>query len=174
MIHDIINLGLIIVLAINIYKNKVNKLSKEQMAPSTESQQNDTIISLKHRDISVINNPVIAPERRVEIDQYPNKLIKLNERTRGEPDDYQLQGLLYNTELNKNYQLYGRRKYPGAYEWEYYVRGMDVGGLDIKFPLDTNQEIQNASIITLPIDNNPFTVKIYNFNQPRYNPFDTF
>jgi hypothetical protein len=88
-------------------------------------------------------------------------------------NDYQVVGLLYNTELNKNYQLYGRRVYPGSYEWEYYILGKDVGGLEIKLPIQLNnkEEIRDGMVITIPIDKNSYTVSIYNYSTPRYNPF---
>ena len=73
----------------------------------------------------------------------------------------------------RNYQLFGRRTYPGSYEWEYYIRGRDAGGLDIKFPIQLNnkEEIRDGMNITIPIDKNTFTVSIYNYSTPRYNPF---
>ena len=94
-----------------------------------------------------------------------------NIKTRGEPDEYQLIGLLYNSIINKNYQLYGRRIYPGAFEWEYYIRGRDIGGLDIKFPINNKQEIYDDTILNIPLDNIDFRVKIYKYDTPRYNPF---
>ncbi len=133
-------------------------------------------IFLKYRDENVVNNPLSAPEQRMESRQYPYPKNVFWERSRGEPDDYQLVGLLYNTDFNKNYQLYGRRVYPGSYEWEYYIRGKDVGGLDIKLPIQLNnkEEIRDGMLITIPIDKNSYTVSIYNYDQPRYNPFPNF
>lgn len=129
---------------------------------------------LLHRDQSVVNNPLAPPERRVEIQQYPTVLF--NEKTRGTPDNYHMVGLLYNDDntVDKKYQLYGRRVYPGSYEWEYYVRGVDSGGLEFKFPieLDNQREIRDNTQITLPFDsNNVYSVKIYEYDQPRYNPY---
>ena len=75
---------------------------------------------------------------------------------------------------HKKYQLYGRRVYPGSYEWEYYVRGADTGGLEFKFPIELNKkrEIRDNDQLTLPFDdNNIYKAKIYNLDQPRYNPF---
>ena len=127
---------------------------------------------LKKRDEDTVYNPLAPPEQRVEARQYPypnNNWIK----TRGEPDDYQLVGLLYNTDVNKNYQLYGRRVYPGSYEWEYYIRGRDAGGLDIKYPIQLNnkEEIRDGMLLNIPIDKNTFNVSVYNYSTPRYNPF---
>ncbi len=156
-----------------LYTNNINSLDEykniENQNKPEEENDTDLIFRLKNRDNKVVDDPLTAPERRVDSSQYPKN--KLYERTRGEPDNYQLLGILFNSEINKAYQLYGRRIYPGAYEWEYYIRGKDVGGLDFKYPLSTKQEIQDNSEMILDIDENTFTVKIYDYDQPRYNPF---
>ena len=129
---------------------------------------------LKRRDRKAVEDELSPPEQRVEAQQYidfDTDNLRVNIRTRGEPDNYQMVGLLYNKDMNKNYQLFGRRIYPGAYEWEYYIRGRDAGGLDFKFPIDSKQELMDGSSINLPIDNNTYQLKIYNYDQPRYNPY---
>jgi len=135
---------------------------------------------LKNRDKNVVYDPLYPPEKRIERSQYifspydnENESIpQFNVRTRGEPDDYQLLGLLYNDSVDKYYQLYGRRTYSGSPEWEYYIRGKDKGGLDIKFPISNNrQEIMDGTSIKIPLDNLTYQVKIYDFDQPRYNPY---
>ncbi len=184
MIHDSINIGLFIVVLLLL----INYLFKNNMMPKTSEKLSDDDnqllkisnnldslmkqLYLSNRDKDTVFNPLAPPEQRVESRQYPfpNKnWIK----SRGEPDDYQLVGLLYNTELNKNYQLYGRRVYPGSYEWEYYILGKDVGGLEIKLPIQLNnkEEIRDGMVISIPIDKNSYTVSIYNYSTPRYNPF---
>ena len=90
-------------------------------------------------------------------------------RTRGEPGDYMLVGLLYNSTINKNYKLYGRRTYPGSPQWEYLIVGKDIGGLDIDVPLSNKDEIMDGTIVNIPIDSNQYTVKIYNYNDLIYN-----
>ena len=62
---------------------------------------------LKNRDRSVVEDTLVAPEKRVERHQYTS--LKLYENTRGDPDDYQLLGVLFNNTVNKTYQLFGRR-----------------------------------------------------------------
>jgi hypothetical protein len=128
---------------------------------------------LKNRDRKVVLDELYPPEKRVERNQYvyQDSQLPINIRTRGEPDDYQLVGLLYNPEGNKNYHLYGRRTYPGSYEWEYYILAKDAGGLNIKFPLHQKNEIMENTNIKVPLDNIDYKVKIYNYDQPRYNPF---
>ena len=136
---------------------------------------------LKKRDSDVVYDPLQPPEKRIESVQYPNLNypypdpdLQINIRTRGEPDDYILVGILYkdtNVTLPANniYQLFGRRTYPGSPEWEYYVRGKDIGGLDYKIPINNKQEIYDDTQITL--FNGVYKAKIYNYDQPRYNPF---
>jgi hypothetical protein len=128
---------------------------------------------LKGKDYNAVYDPLSPPEKRIESRQYPYPNTQFGERTRGEADDYQLVGLLYNTTANKNYQLFGRRTYPGSYEWEYYIRGKDAGGLDFKFPLKANnkKEIMDGEKLTIPIDSNEYTVTIYDYDQYRYNPY---
>jgi hypothetical protein len=131
----------------------------------------DKRVYLRDRDEATIYDPRYPPERRIESRQYPYPNHSFYIRTRGEPDDYQLLGLLYNTDINKNYQLYGRQTYPGSPQWEYYIRWRDAGGMELKYPLSNKDEIIDGSTLTVPIDNNTYNVTIYNFDQPRYNPF---
>jgi hypothetical protein len=191
MIHDIINILLTLFLVQQIIAYTIKNYIGEENLKSTDSSDSANMllymnnkieqilkeIFLKQRDNDVVYNPLAAPEQRVEARQYPypnnNKSHSFWQKTRGEPDDYQLVGLLYNTDVNKNFQLYGRRVYPGSYEWEYYIRGKDAGGLDIKYPIQLNnkEEIRDGMELRVPIDKNTFTVSIYNYDQPRYNPF---
>ena len=98
-----------------------------------------------------------------------NYVLSINERSRGEPDMYQQVGILYQQD-GKTYQLMGRRTYPGSYEWEYYVRGKDSGGMDVKYPLNRKQEIYNDEEITIDLNANPFKVKIFENENYKYIP----
>jgi hypothetical protein len=179
MLHDIINIILLLILLYYLVIYIINNDEKFNASNFNTDKIMNFLkdIFLKKRDENVVYNPLAAPEQRVESRQYPDPNNNMFfEKTRGDPDDYQLVGLLYNTEVNKNYQLYGRRVYPGSYEWEYYIRGMDAGGLDIKFPIQLNnkEEIRDGIQLTVPIDKNVYTVSIYNYNLPRYNPFPNY
>ena len=201
MLYDIINLILIVILGKQVYSymdKNVSQMEHMDMSlfdtngnynPSTTTKSDlksklekleQSLLAnvyyrknkyLKERDEKAVFDVLSPPEQRVEERQY-NYNINTGIRTRGEPDDYQLIGLLYNSTINKNYQLYGRRIYPGSYEWEYYIRGRDAGGLDFKFPLNYKQEFIDDNEIQLPIDNNSYKIKLYNYDQPRYNPYD--
>jgi hypothetical protein len=185
MIHDSINIILTFIVCHQLYYYTRNAENMTDALYDDRTLYNKIMnilkqIFLKNRDENAVYNPLAPPEQRVESKQYPypnnTNSYSFWEKTRGEPDDYQLVGLLYNTDVNKNYQLYGRRIYPGAYEWEYYIRGKDAGGLDFKYPIQLNnkEEIRDGTTITLPIDKNIFNVSIYNYDLPRYNPFPNF
>jgi hypothetical protein len=195
-IHDMINVLLALFLCQQLYVYVNKNTEKEENTYETPTTTNASSLLdnnimnyinkkiedilkqlfLKNRDAEAVYNPLKPPEQRMESRQYPYPQNLFLERTRGEPDDYQLVGLLYNTDVNKNYQLYGRRVYPGSYEWEYYILGKDLGGLEFKYPIQINnkEEIRDGMTLTLPIDKNTYTVSIYNYDQPRYNPFPVF
>jgi hypothetical protein len=185
MIHDIINISLVGFILVETYiylqKQQLNKENDKFMTYAEDTaaywknlyEEQSKRNYLEKRDYDTVYDPLSPPERRVEADQYPYPMVVFNEKTRGEPDNYQLVGLLYNSDKNKNYQLYGRRKYPGAYEWEYYLQANDAGGLTVKMPIGLKEqaELYDGQQLTIPYDNVPYNVTIYNFDQPRYNPF---
>ncbi len=177
-IYDIINIILLVIL---IYQFKIfinnDKIEKE----TNTDQPNKNWDDFKHwllgnRYRQAVKDPLTPPDRSVEERQLPLPNNYFQERTRGDPDDYQMVGLLYNTNINKNYQLYGRRIYPGAYEWEYYILGRDAGGLEYKYPLalNNNAELLDGTTINIPIDSNPYNVSIYKYDYYRYNPYPNF
>ncbi len=180
-LYDIINIILLVVL---IYQFKLyiqeDNIEKEENTTNQNPTNMDWdrikewVLKWKYRQ--AVQDPLTPPDRSVENRQLPMPNYYFQERTRGDPDDYQLVGLLYNTSINKNYQLYGRRIYPGAYEWEYYILGKDAGGLEYKFPLalNNNAELLDGTTITIPIDSNQYNVSIYNYDYYRYNPYPKF
>lgn len=187
ILKDIISIIFILGFGLNLFiisDSQISKQEQEQTQDQTEiilknkDKNIEPIIDttdyslryqLKNRDRSVVEDTLVAPEKRVERHQYTS--LKLYENTRGDPDDYQLLGVLFNNTVNKTYQLFGRRTYPGSPLFEYYYRGRDSGGLDFKFPLSRNEEIYDGDTIVLPTDNIQFEVKIYPNDLPRYNPF---
>ena len=191
ILKDIISIIFILGFGLNLFIISDSQISKQKQEQIQEQTQEQTEIilknkdkniepiidttdyslryQLKNRDRSVVEDTLVAPEKRVERHQYTS--LKLYENTRGDPDDYQLLGVLFNNTVNKTYQLFGRRTYPGSPLFEYYYRGRDSGGLDFKFPLSRNEEIYEGDSIILPTDNIQFEVKIYPNDLPRYNPF---
>ena len=130
---------------------------------------------LEYRDKDVLYDPLTAPERRVDITQYPIPLInKINIPSRGYPDNYQIVGLLSRANDEKILQLFGRPTFPGSNQYEYYVT-TETNGFSNKIPIETKgkREIEDGALIKIPIfDQNKgeFQVKLYNYDTPRYNP----
>lgn len=132
---------------------------------------------LEKRDRDLLDNPLIAPERRVEITRYPNRPLinKINIPTRGYPDNYQLIGLLSRKNDEKLLQLFGRPTFPGSNQYEYFVT-TNNHGFSNKIPIESKgrKEIEDGSLINIPFfdeSKGDFEVKLYNYNTPRYNPY---
>jgi hypothetical protein len=99
------------------------------------------------RDYRVINDPLYPPEQRSDGGSlyYPNP-TNLNFRipTRGYPPPYQLKGYLVDESNNGNIlQLFGRPKYPGSTEFQYYVSKRDVNNNEIKIDIPQKRELYN-------------------------------
>ncbi len=132
---------------------------------------------LLNRDRSVIEDPLVAPERRVQMNQYPfpvNNIINIP--TRGYPENFQLLGMLSRKSDESFLQLYGRPTYSGSNQWEYYIR-IEKNGFVNKIPIQfkNGKEIMDGDTILVPgMDSSKghFIVSLYNYNTPRYNPYD--
>ena len=189
-VFDILNILLVIYILCFVFKNndtlsnftkikktKVIKTVDNNNIDNSQKEIDNAILQkrLQNRDANVLNNPLVAPEQRHEGRNYVKieKAMMINEHTRGEPENYQVVGLLYKDGADKKYQLFGRRVYPGSPDWEYFIGGRDSGGLDYKYPLDTRQEIYDGTTITNPMDGETYNVKIYNYDKPRYIPYIT-
>ena len=185
-IFDIFNIFLIVYIIFFIFRHnhtlsnfskktiKIKEENNEIIDKQLQEEVDREIINknLEQRDENVLSNRLTAPEQRHEAHLYKNiEPIKINEHTRGEPENFQVVGLLYREDIDKKYQLFGRRIYPGAPEREYFIGGKDSGGLDYKLPLETNQEIFDNSELLNPLDNNIYKVKVYNYDKPRYIPY---
>jgi len=184
---DILNIVLILYIIYFLCINNqtisnFTKIKKTQVIKSVDTNNNiqkniDNEIlknKLLDRDNGVLNKKLAPPEKRHEGHNYVQvEKVMINEHTRGEPENFQIVGLLYKDSVDKKYQLFGRKIYPGSPDWEYFIGGRDSGGLDYKYPLDIKQELYDGSTIVNPIDGENYNVKIYNYNKPRYIPYIT-
>jgi hypothetical protein len=155
----------------HVVKNEIKNEIKNNIVKTLPIRQ-----LLENRDRSIIYDPIIAPERRVDINQYPI-LIKdiINVPTRGYPDNYQLLGVASREADEKIVQLFGRATYPGSNQYEYYVT-TSQNGFDNKIPIETygKKEIldnDNIDIDVFDKSKGKFKIKLYNYNTPRYNPY---
>lgn len=135
-------------------------------------------VALENRDQQAVFNDFRAPERRDPEHAYPTREVKnmINLPTRGLPDNFHSVGVLVRKNDEKVLQLFGRQKYPGSSQWEYYVAGADSYGYPNKMPVGVrgDRELDDKQKIDLPwLDKSKgdFEVNLYNYDVPRYNPF---
>jgi len=147
---------------------------KETHAPKQEINQ-DIDILLK-RDTDAVENDFKPPERRLPRHNYPKESLKrlINVPTRGYPDNYHNVGMLVRKNDEKILKLFGRQKFPGSNQWEYYIIGSE-GHSITKIPLKIpgNKELTNNDVIVVPwLDQSKgkFNIKIFDYDAPRYIP----
>ncbi len=165
-----------------IVKDNDTTKNNSKLKKSKETNNNQDIDIdidlLLERDKKSLNNDFSPPERRLPRHIYPTQTFKrsINIPTRGYPDNYHNVGMLVRKNDEKILKLFGRQKYPGSSQWEYYVTGSDTYGADSKTPLNVpgNKELSNNDLFTIPwLDQSKgkFEVKIFDYDAPRYNPF---
>ena len=128
---------------------------------------------LENRDKSILYDPLIAPERRIDINQYPIPIqniinIPPNERS---PDNYQLIGIGTRDLDEKIIQIFGRPTFPRSNQYEYYIITSTDGFVN-KIPINVKgkKELYDGDSIYVH-KLGEFKVKLYNYNTPRYNPY---
>ena len=84
-------------------------------------------------------------------------------------------GLVLRNNTETVYNLFGRQTYPGSNQYEYYVqKGDDNTSVKLPIKIYGDKEIEDDQVVTIPgMDGSrgQFKVKLYNYDQPRYNPF---
>jgi len=150
-----------------------NMTSRDKYINDEELERRDF---LKRRDAGVITNVLHPPERRVPEHNYPFNFVKaqLNIPTRGLPDNFHQLGVVLRDDTETGYNLFGRQKFPGSNQYEYYVVGT-MGFNNVKLPIKIkgDKEVEEGQIIDIPgakKENGNFKVKLYDYDAPRYNP----
>lgn len=129
---------------------------------------------LRKRDQDVLYNDFAPPERRVNIQSYPYNYVKnnFNIATRGYPDSFQLMGIVLRNNGETVYNLFGRQTFPGSSQYEYYIQSTLNNNLaKIPISIKGDKEIDDGQHINIPGHNGKFNVKLYKYDQPRYNPY---
>ena len=123
-------------------------------------------------------NDFKPPERRLPRNNYPEEPIisSINVPTRGYPDNYHNVGMLVRKNDEKVLKLFGRQKFPGSNQYEYYVIGNDSTNLTSKTPLKIPGEKELSNNDTVPIpwldqSKGKFEVKLFDYDVPIYNPY---
>lgn len=170
-------------------KKSLNKIDKKASVIHQDNKSNTNNKSVSNyiqsdkdlfieRDRRVLVDDLVAPERRLPRHAYPTRYLKslINIPTRGYPDNYQNMGILVRKEDEKVLKLFGRQVYPGSDQYEYYVVDNN-NSADNKVPLNTpgKKELYDNDVVPIPwLDESKglFEVKIFDYNVPRYNPYD--
>ena len=155
---------------------KYTKQELEKKRAQKEYAEQDIDILLK-RDTDAVENKFKPPERRLPRHSYPKESLKrlINVPTRGYPDNYHNIGMLVRKNDEKILKLFGRQKFPGSNQWEYYIISSDSGHSITKIPLKIpgNKELTNNDTIAVPwLDQSKgkFNIKIFDYDAPRYIP----
>jgi len=141
---------------------------KKRKPKKKESTREDRLF---RRDLSVVNHPLVAPEKRVP--RHIQVARGLNLRTRGHPDNYQYMGNLIRKNDEKIIRLYGRQTYPSSSQYEYYGIVSD-GGMATKITISNTKEIYNGDKVSLPLigtSKGDFIAQIHKNEAPRYIPY---
>lgn len=151
-------------------KQTINQIKERNM-------DEERRIYLNNRDKQVLYNDFTAPERRQPEHAYPYDYVKreINIPTRGLPDNYHLIGIVLRNNTESAFNLFGRQKYPGSNQWEYYVKG-SMSDTSVKIPIKIrgDREIEDEQEIEIPGSNlskGEYKVKLYDYDVPRYNPY---
>jgi len=153
-----------------VEKQKIKKIiNNKKNIQITQNQQPDKIIP-KKENININSYEYIYTIR----DTPPERII--NYPTRGYPTNYQLYGIVVRNTTETVFNLYGRQKYPGSSQYEYYIEGKGNNNTLFKIPLKINgdKEIEDNNYIEIPeMDNKHglFQVKLYKLMEPRYIPY---
>ena len=129
---------------------------------------------LYRRDQHALSNPLVAPTRRNPNYMYPPFTIPLNIPTRGYPDSYQYLGNLRRAADEKIVKLFGRQKYRGSNEYEFYGIMSDSNGSNIKIQIDQTKELYDGDEIDIDfLDTSKGQFKLYinKYDEPKYDPY---
>lgn len=109
--------------------------------------------------LNKIYNPLAGPTRL-----YPGGRLNTPKVS-----NYQMIGFVYNG--NERFPLFGRQKWAGKSDkWEYYAIDETRNRLKLPFNSKNDNELYDGDIISIPGIGNNYTVKIYEYDQFRYNP----
>jgi hypothetical protein len=133
-------------------QNKIANLQNELLQQQKGKKESDNANLLKR-----IYNPLIGPSRL-----YPGGRLN-SEAVR----DYQMIGFLYNDD--ERYPLFGRQMYRGKSDkWEYYAIDETRNRLKLPFKSKNDTELYDGDTVIIPGVINSFTVKIYDYDEFRY------
>jgi hypothetical protein len=107
------------------------------------------------RDRLELEDPLYPPEQRSDND-IENRYLQMayngyfRNPTRGYPPPYQMKGYLVQDDNNTNIlSLFGRPKYVGSTQYDYYFTRNDINNNEIKLPIKHQRELLDGDMIRL-------------------------
>jgi len=150
---------------IKLNNNKLN----EKLLEIVRHENNEKSLE----KININNYKYIYSIPKEEYNKPPERLI--NYPTRGFPSNYELYGIVIRNNTETIYNLYGRQKYPGSSQYEYYIEGKGNNNTNVKIPLNIrgDKELEDETYIEIPgLDRQGlYQVKLYKMELPRYIPY---
>ena|SRR3989338_2481354 len=122
------------------------------------------------RDLNRAMNPLVSPMRRNPYYLEPTTIgLPVNVPTRGEMGPFAQMGYLYLGGKSKIMMpLYGRRAYGNKYD--YYTSHHENTQVKIPVKVKGSEELSDGDSLNLPGYKGSFTVKLYEYDYPRYLP----
>ena len=156
---------------LNKLMKKINQIENEKV---TDKQVNEVNNKANEIEIKKVYYDDFHPPEQINRSlRHVNNSINIP--TRGFPEDYQLKGLLLRDNTETAYNLFGRQKFPGSTQYEYYIiANMDRNHVKIPLKMNGDKEIEDGQSINVPgtnQNNGSFIVKLYDYDVPRYIPY---
>lgn len=137
------------------YRNNVESV-KDSISSLQSKLEQTTSRSSQDVLLNKIYNPLITPDR-----VYPGG--------RNVVTSFQMVGYAYN-DANERFPLFGRPKYANKTDkWEYYLIDESRNKLKIVFKSKNDNELYDNDVIDIPTVGNGYNVKIYEYEELRYN-----
>ena len=164
---------------LNKLMKKINQIENEKINKIENKIDNKIDNKIENEKVYYddFQPPVIDYKNNRIINNIHNRHVNnsINIPTRGFPEDYQLKGLLLRNNTETAYNLFGRQKFPGSSQYEYYIiANMDRNHVKIPLKINGDKEIEDSQTINVPgtnQNNGSFTVKLYDYDVPRYIPY---
>jgi len=178
---DMLMIAFAIIISFIAYKNfmKADKLLNTSITtPKTITKEVVTTNRdpLYERDVQVALNPFAPPTQRISRLSISNPEVYryFNHPTQGYPDNYQLLGHLHRSSDNKIVKLFGRRKYRGSDQYDYYgTTVLDDQSIKVDVDVPRDSKLYDGDTVTIDLLGNSetFTFHEFEMEELRYNPY---
>jgi hypothetical protein len=151
--------------------NVNNGLTTDQLKSRLEDLQNKLFNSQIDTQTCQRNLSFCQQQRSSQLStsRFSNNLTPPERTYNLNTNSYQQLGFVFKD--TERYPLYGIPKYPGRSDrWEYYIIDETRNRLKIPFKSVNDSELSDNDLIDIPSLGSGFTVKIYDYQELRYNP----